>query len=476
MALNEITEGVMNSKMKARAKKVDLDGHVGLRGICALWIMIFHAFIYSKTPLDFQGSSIMPLFFILSGYTLSVAYAVEPDVVPEDEERGPLKEEGRHIPAVVADEFDIYRFHRNRFARVFPLYYICCLAAIPYWCAGYGGAAPYSFSFVASIVTSIIPLCTTFIFILGSCLDGPGWTVCTLAIMWLMFPYFRQKAHRMSKQKLVTWIVWLYWIQLVLAFVLFFLLVPFLSFWPAFCAATMHPLSRLPVFLMGVYAGELSNRCLYCRFPWRHGFLGLFPLPCCGLLQEIEMSPISDEERESDEKMWAVWVDQTSAALFGLTMAVFVLDTAVRYGAGGGGVLGALWLQAIVPYGHLLLVVASTRDGGRSWTSLHAFRTSMSQRLGQWSMAIYLVHMLAIYYICWIVHGGLVKYPDAMNCDDEYDEGSAAHAICEDEVNNYRDATTLPMWAIPIVGVVSVILAICLYVFIEEPGRKLLRI
>jgi hypothetical protein len=38
------------------------------------------------------------------------------------------------------------------------------------------------------------------------------------------------------------------------------LILPFLGFWPAFAAATFHPLSRYPLFLMGIFAGELCNR------------------------------------------------------------------------------------------------------------------------------------------------------------------------------------------------------------------------
>lgn len=47
----------------------------GLRGAAAFWIMLFHCIIYSDHPIDFQGSSVMPLFFLLSGFMLTVAYS-----------------------------------------------------------------------------------------------------------------------------------------------------------------------------------------------------------------------------------------------------------------------------------------------------------------------------------------------------------------------------------------------------------------
>ena len=50
-------------------------GIEGLRGASACWIMLFHCIIYSNYSMDFQGSSIMPLFFLLSGFMLTIAYS-----------------------------------------------------------------------------------------------------------------------------------------------------------------------------------------------------------------------------------------------------------------------------------------------------------------------------------------------------------------------------------------------------------------
>ena len=65
------------------------------------------------------------------------------------------------------------KFQRNRFARVYPLYLVCTLAALPFWLAGYGSCNPYDTGcMVTSISTSVIPLTTTFILKLGVPLDG----------------------------------------------------------------------------------------------------------------------------------------------------------------------------------------------------------------------------------------------------------------------------------------------------------------
>jgi peptidoglycan/LPS O-acetylase OafA/YrhL len=51
-------------------QNADLSSHNGLRGFAAVWVMVFHTLIFSKRPIDLQGSSLMPLFFMLSGFTL----------------------------------------------------------------------------------------------------------------------------------------------------------------------------------------------------------------------------------------------------------------------------------------------------------------------------------------------------------------------------------------------------------------------
>jgi hypothetical protein len=53
---------------------VDTNSHVGLRGVAALWVMLFHSFLYSDISIDLQGSTLMPLFFVLSGFSLMLGF------------------------------------------------------------------------------------------------------------------------------------------------------------------------------------------------------------------------------------------------------------------------------------------------------------------------------------------------------------------------------------------------------------------
>lgn len=54
----------------AAGAAVDMAAHNGLRGVLAAWVMLFHCSLYSDYPLDLQGSSAMPFFFLLSGSAL----------------------------------------------------------------------------------------------------------------------------------------------------------------------------------------------------------------------------------------------------------------------------------------------------------------------------------------------------------------------------------------------------------------------
>ena len=58
------------SMQQQESSRLDLSSLEGLRGVLCIWIMIFHCLIYSRSSIsiDLQGSSLMPMFFILTGY------------------------------------------------------------------------------------------------------------------------------------------------------------------------------------------------------------------------------------------------------------------------------------------------------------------------------------------------------------------------------------------------------------------------
>lgn len=75
----------------------------------------------------------------------------------------------------------------------------------------------------------------------------------------------------------------------------------------------------------------------------------------------------------------------------------------------------------------LSILVALTRDGGKSLAS-HALRTPLALWLGKISMNLYLVHLPLLYYLAWIMNGGINTTPDApLDCGSE---GSPGYDSC----------------------------------------------
>jgi peptidoglycan/LPS O-acetylase OafA/YrhL len=134
----------------------------GLRGIASLWILFYHCFLYSKLQWNFQGSTLMPLFFLLSGFSLTIGYINKFDDEKNNSNNAAASsiELGKKVDAVVATtgpevlggnennsssikkkDFELIpvlkKFYYNRFIRAMPVYYITLCVAIPVTLAGY---------------------------------------------------------------------------------------------------------------------------------------------------------------------------------------------------------------------------------------------------------------------------------------------------------------------------------------------------
>ena len=89
-------------------------------------------------------------------------------------------------------------------------------------------------------------------------------------------------------------------------------------------------------------------------------------------------------------------------------------------------------------------------DGGKSLTC-RFFKTRAMQFLGRISMSLYLIHEPLIYWIKLIVHGP-AEWIDGKN-----------------------PGLTMPIWAIPIHVLISLVFGTLLTIFLEEPARKFLK-
>jgi peptidoglycan/LPS O-acetylase OafA/YrhL len=288
--------------------------------------------------------------------------------------------------------------------------------------------------------------------------------------MWLGFPSSLSMVKAMTDTELRNSIVKNFWLQFILLWVLFIPLTTIFGYWVGFCAATMNPFSRYPIFFMGMCAGELSLRhseLVSLEWPW--GLCSMFPtfFGCC-----FSTSLILKDSTLTETQYWSKRVTVVTIQLMVLTVLVSAVDSFVALGLGvSGGILGVVWLQSLLPFLHLELIVALTRDGAESFVS-QVFRSPTAMWLGERSMCLYLVHWPLIFYLCWIMHGSALEWPQHLDCSRVKNTESDA---CEDTLDDFNEARLMPVWGVPLVVFVSLILAEILFVCVDEPCRKFFR-
>jgi len=456
-------------------KRVDLRAHEGLRGIAALWVMLFHCFTEATYVIDFNGSSLMPLFFVLTSLTLTLAY----------NKLNPSQEEIKNDPSLSSPKNSISGFYNNRMIRVAPVYYLMNYGlALPLWIYGWGESAIPLLSAsaygVMSIVTTATFTSTLFGYILGVALDGPSWTVQTFVFLWAVYPFSLQRARTMESRDLQAWIVYLFYIQLGLLFVIYYVLISFLGFWEAFCFSTMNPVSRYPLFLMGVYAGELvyrsSKGLLVLSDYWPKSFLGLpyyCGSSCCSRDRAIDKEAsfnnneavVDSAEVESAEG--ARWTSKANLLAFGLTfifLAVTTIDRIVKNISNdpAATISPYVWLQALVPFAQLEFLVALTRTS-KEGILYKTLTTRLAKFLGAISMTVYLTHYPIIRYVMFAsYHWNPLLWPSDVTLNDPTNADTIS----------FKEKRHLPLWGIPIVVAITVPLATIVFYGYEEPIRR----
>lgn len=477
---------------------VDMKDHDGLRGVAAVWIVIHHSFFYSRLPnINFQGSTLMPLFFLLSGFSMAIGYSgrlfpsnitevtsaesndkvADPETAPADHNQVvPVaatsfeysqvdsSDKARDEPVKKTNKTSsassmslLARYFYNRFIRVFPVYVICTCVAIPPSFYGFGNFNPQSIYFtVASFVQSFIPTTTWTLFLVGSPIDGPGWTIATLYFFWLCFPWLLKHYQVKKDEELLTSIVRCFWIQLFIIIILFPLLGVF-GFGPlAFWIPTAFPPFRLPIFIMGMNAGLLCTRYANSdKLPWFSQSGTFIPWnfwvcancsSCCNKIVSTEV----DFQRTCY---------QQTVKLVVLTFLWTIITAMI------GDIGSNAWFQGLNVFAQLDLIVALARVKGNSRCSW-VLRHPVALWYGELSMAVYLVHEPLIYYFNWFQnHLQRLDWPSNQFCDTD-------DTSCQDTLDAWNYTRRMKPYGIAIILPLATVLACFLYYGVEETVRK----
>lgn len=415
----------------------------------------------------------MPLFLMLSGFALAVTYGKKPYHQIHCCSGSSDKNEQQHInnnrPAELSP-FDIKPFAVNRFMRAMPSYYLTALFAVPLVYLGFGDVAPTDqFRLISTYIVNFfpIPLTTLFSFGLGSAFDGPAWTVATLMVFWCMFPQLVTRAQAYDDQTLLQSIKKYFYIQIGVLLLAF--LVSMINFWIGFASATMNPITRWPLFVMGIHAGILClrhNPQLGQDIPWLDSFLWIFPHSKSQTAQNTHAHHAADAATISH--IWGKILDSYSAFLLIFTLLVAGADYAFKLLTSlSNSILGALWLQAIVPFAQLTVIVGLTRIVNLNDSKALLFlNNSLLKWFGKISMAIYLIHYPVMRYICWGANGfGILNWPS------NNQECSSSDSVCQTQLKYFNQVRLLPGWGIPLGIGITLVLACALFYGFEEPLR-----
>ena len=468
------------------------DPLTGLRGLASLHVMLFHYFLHSRnllmilggthvySKIHLQGSIEMPMFFILSGFSLSLGYGSS---------KGRM---GGGGGGGSGNRLKYGRYFRNRFARIAPIYYLSQVAFLPaYFHTQHPSIRHGPTTFWKTVLFTATCTNTWFSPWVNLPFYLPAWTINTFFFFYLTFPFLLSRLERLSDIQLANLVVYLFWLQLIPFGILLSIFPEY--FWPL----TANPLSRLPVFVMGIIAGlqnlrekdedygfvdpNLHQSILHCLFPW-------------GLHENYKRLPLHESQannRKYEAQIWRRRVDLSTLIII-LLMAIATIASslwgdqwkALSYDS-HLRVLSKLWIpvndlgQLYLVHLHLIIIVGLTRDQGSSFLS-RICRTDICQYLGLISMTLYLIHYDIPLYLMWAV------YPDASyssaDCHQLSLNSSFSSVVADLEIigNNsclqfFALRQTLPNWGIALLCLAVPSLAWLIYNFIEEPARKVLR-
>jgi len=395
---------------------LDMESHNGLRGFCCLWVLIFHSVNFGSygNIVDLNGSVAMPIFFILSGFSLGVVYGKK-------------------------DKVDKLTFYRNRFVRIYPVYVLTTMLAFGlYWTNfGYIGleivynVPVYDWAKMWGINLLLINFWLVGLPINYIPINPPAWFVSVLWFQYAVFPYTLPVMKRIKNR--CTWIAAFYLIPCIVS--------PYI-----YLSTNLLYYGTMNVFSPG-----------FCMF--HAGIL-------CGLWAEEENSRICNgkssvdisltdgsndynnnkDVRESTSK-WARRTDFSASLFFGY-LCISSIFTFF-----GHGVNTEFWFQIYGSFLSLFFIVSLTLDGGKSGFG-KLCRLPILMWTNKVGMSVYLVHEPIIRWTCVIVE----KFtPSQFHITGYYPMFGGA----------------MPYWGIFITVPVSLIVGAALEKFVAVPCRKM---
>ena len=389
---NEIEDGSQKNAIKQIVpRKIDTKALTGLRGIVALHIAISH---YSGGGLgvDLLGGPSLALFYILSGYIMTIGYAsklIHPDV---NQRR-------------LAKPLDKKRFMVNRIARLFPLYWFTNLWVFPFilmigldGCGEFQGCiSPAGNLGVTLLLQNMwwIPF-NPWLPMGGKVplpLNGVTWTIQTMFVFYIIFPYVIPylATLRNRVKNLSLAVEQLYYLQMIIYIVLAFIGSAVLDdFQFTYWAARAYPPGRIPVFMMGcvlalrsMYGNDNDSQRLCC-------------IKCCENDKKMmdNYDGTQQQNEEEERKKMEDAAKEADRISFRICMIYFISILIHTTLLGGNSFIFRLYLEGLMPISFAILIVHLTNAGEGKGIVNKICRSKNGQFIGRISMSLYLGHMM----------------------------------------------------------------------------------
>lgn len=221
--------------------RAPLPAIAGLRFYAAMHIVLLHTFRAGWLPPEMSrlirwGASTASLFFILSGFILTYAYAASGG--------------GLRVPA--------REFLRRRLVRLWPAAMICHALALPLVWHTYGPVERWlRAAATAGGVQAFWPA-------FANSFDSPAWSLSYLALGYLLLPPVLRRTAHWAPRRLVAAMLAL-WAAMLLPAAAYAVVRPAGGLWRT--ALFTFPLARLPEFLFGVMLARLLISREWPRMP-----------------------------------------------------------------------------------------------------------------------------------------------------------------------------------------------------------------
>ena len=284
----------------------------------------------------------MPLFFLLSGFSLALGYGKKKyagysvccgacQCVDRIDCRGCRQKQDCN--GGEEEVFDSARYYYNRISRIVPVYWFTLIIMLPLIPLGHSGETPGSQNSIVGTILSFLGL-QTWVIHFGFGPNGPSWTISTFAFFYVLFPSAIVIASRQTNLRLYQWISVCFWLQFIVCWGMLKGVGGEAAYW----GATAWPFVRFPVFLMGVFAGVLCNRIqkgdkdaygrlgLYNKSCWLWAFLVDFwsPFPFCQ--REVDADNLSNSQEKS---FWRRRVNVNAGFYNGILILFSILNVAI---------------------------------------------------------------------------------------------------------------------------------------------------